>query len=232
MERRSRPFADDHGNALRALVIAVVAIAVIGGVGYALFHKSAGGDKKAGPTTSTAATTTASFPASPNPPLAIGDSVMLGAYDALGRAIPGVVVDAAVSKQFSGGSAGNPSITSIVQAKAAAGKLGDVVIIHGGTNGRFTSGDLAMVMSSLKTVHRVVLINDHEPRAWAPPNNAVLAGDIHKYSNAVLVDWNKLGDAHPKWFVSDGIHLTDAGQDAYAAAIKKAINARAESTVG
>jgi peptidoglycan/LPS O-acetylase OafA/YrhL len=171
----------------------------------------------------TVSTTATTQPAVVQPAIAVGDSVMLGAANALRRHIPGIIVDAEVSKQFADSTLNNPSIISVVQAFGIAGRFGNVVIVHGGTNGRFTDSDLAALMNILKGIKRVVLVNDKEPRSWAAPNNAVLANNLSKYPNAVLVDWSSIGAAHPEYFVKDLIHLTDAGQDAYATAIAAAI---------
>jgi lysophospholipase L1-like esterase len=155
--------------------------------------------------------------ASPPPPLAsppqrvfaLGDSVMLGAAPALEAAIPNLEVDAAVSRQVSAG-------IGILSARQAAGTLGDVVIIHLGTNGTFTSGEFDQMMSILSGVQRVVFVNLKMPRDWESGDNSVIAAGVSRYPNAVLVDWHDTGDAHPEFFYDDAIHLRPDGAASYA----------------
>jgi peptidoglycan/LPS O-acetylase OafA/YrhL len=155
--------------------------------------------------------------ASPPPPLAsppqrvfaLGDSVMLGAAPALEAAIPNLEVDAAVSRQVSAG-------IGILSARRDAGTLGDVVIIHLGTNGTFTSGQFDEMMSILSGVQRVVFVNLKMPRDWESGDNSVIADGVSRYPNAVLVDWHDTGDAHPEFFYNDEIHLRPDGAASYA----------------
>ena len=63
--------------------------------------------------------------------LAIGDSVMLGAEDSLHNAIPGIFVDAKVSRQFW-------DATVVLQAYKNEGLLPGKIVIHMGTNGAFS----------------------------------------------------------------------------------------------
>ncbi len=155
--------------------------------------------------------------ASPPPPLAsppqrvfaLGDSVMLGAAPSLLAAIPNLEVDASVSRQVSAG-------IDILSARRDAGTLGDVVIIHLGTNGTFTSGQFDQMMGVLSGVQRVVFVNLKVPRDWESGDNSVIANGVSRYPNAVLVDWHNTGDAHPEFFYDDEIHLRPDGADSYA----------------
>jgi peptidoglycan/LPS O-acetylase OafA/YrhL len=154
---------------------------------------------------------------SPPPPLAsapervfaLGDSVMLGAAPSMTAAIPNLEVDAAVSRQVSGG-------IDVLAARRDAGTLGDVVIIHLGTNGTFTSGQFDDMMGILSGVQRVVFVNLKVPRDWEGQDNSVIADGVSRYANAVLVDWHDTGDAHPEFFWDDEIHLRPEGADYYA----------------
>jgi peptidoglycan/LPS O-acetylase OafA/YrhL len=154
---------------------------------------------------------------SPPPPLAsapsrvfaLGDSVMLGAVPSMTAAIPNLEVDAAVSRQVSSG-------IDILAARRDAGTLGDVVIIHLGTNGTFTSGQFDDMMGILSGVQRVVFVNLKVPRDWEVEDNSVIADGVSRYPNAVLVDWHDSGDAHPEFFWDDEIHLRPEGADYYA----------------
>src|SRR5262249_7698525 len=71
--------------------------------------------------------TAASAPQSPLRVTAIGDSVMLGAVQALQVAIDGIVIDAAISRQTS-------TAIDILRSRSGSGELGDVVVVHMGNN--------------------------------------------------------------------------------------------------
>ena len=99
---------------------------------------------------------------------AVGDSVMLDYQDPLQTDIPGINVDATVSRQWSDG-------VQILQELKASGQLGAEVIVGLGTNGPITDSDFDAMMQVLSGASRVVFVNFHVDRPWQDPNNAVLA---------------------------------------------------------
>ena len=143
-----------------------------------------------------------------------GDSVMLDYQDPLKTAIPGVVVNAAVSRQWSDGEA-------ILQTLKANGQLGGDVIVGLGTNGPITDADFDNMMAILGGASRVVFVNVHVDRPWQDPNNAVLANGAARYHNVVVADWATLAAQNPQWFGGDGTHLAidGPGADALAALV-------------
>ena len=130
------------------------------------------------PTTARATdSTTTSVPPSLAPPgpgfvagqvTAIGDSVMLDYQDPLEAAIPGISVDAAVSRQWSDGEV-------LLQTLKGEGQLGADVIVGLGTNGPITDTDFDNMMAILSGASRVVFVNVHVDRPWQDSNNAVIA---------------------------------------------------------
>ncbi len=85
-------------------------------------------------------TTTTTVPKGPPPAvLAIGDSVMRGSVGALTNTIPGIVVDAATSRQFG-------EAVGVIGFYNAAGLLPNVIVVHLGTNGVATDGALDQMM--------------------------------------------------------------------------------------
>ena len=121
---------------------------------------------------------------------AVGDSVMLDYQDPLKTAIPGINVDAAVSRQWSDGEA-------ILQTLKADGQLGGDVIVGLGTNGPITDSEFDNMMTILGGASRVVFVNVHVDRPWQDPNNAVLASGATRYPNAVVADWATLAAQNP-----------------------------------
>jgi peptidoglycan/LPS O-acetylase OafA/YrhL len=140
--------------------------------------------------------------------LAVGDSVMMGAVSQL-QAQGNVEVDAAISRQFKAG-------VEVLEARRAAGTLGDVVVIQLGGNGYIQNDEFNRMMAALEGVPRVVLVTIHMDREWQDANNGLLTDRADDYPNTVLADWHALASSHPEWFLSDGIHLTGPGPRAYA----------------
>jgi hypothetical protein len=132
------------------------------------------------------------------------DSVMLDYQIPLEADVPGIDVEAAVSRQWYTG-------VSILQQLKATGQLGAEVVVALGTNGPITSADFDQMMSVLKGASRVVFVNIHVDQPWQDPNNAVLAQGAAAYPNVVIADWATLAAQNPSWFGPDGTHLAIDG---------------------
>jgi hypothetical protein len=180
-------------------------------------HRFSAATRPTASTTSTAPTTTTSTTRPPGPGFnvgrvtAVGDSVMLDYQDPLQTSIPGINVNASVSRQWSDGE-------SILQTMKADGQLGADVIVALGTNGPITDTDFDNMMAILGGASRVVFVNVHVDRPWQDPNNAVLANGAARYANVVIADWATLAAQNPQWFGADGTHLAIDGPGADALA--------------
>jgi peptidoglycan/LPS O-acetylase OafA/YrhL len=149
--------------------------------------------------------------------VAIGDSVMVDTQNALRAQISGIYVDAVVGRHTSGG-------VAILRRLRDANRLGDVVVIHLGTNGRLNSSDFDALMSVLTDVPRVVFVNLKVPRSWETPDNRAIAAGVKRYPNTVLVDWhNRWHECGTHVFWSDGVHPTPSGAACYARMVAAAI---------
>jgi hypothetical protein len=217
----------------KVTVVALVVLALaVAGVAFFVLEtpahsrRAAAPDSTAASSKTTASTTTATAPAPtttttttrPAGPgfnagqvTAVGDSVMLDYQDPLKTSIPGVNVDASVSRQWSAGE-------SILQTMKADGQLGGDVIVGLGTNGPITGSDVDNLMAILGGASRVVFVNVHVDRPWQDPNNAVLADASTRYPNVVVADWATLAGQNPQWFGADGTHLAIDGPGADALA--------------
>ena len=153
-------------------------------------------------------------PLDPNVPsrLAVGDSVMLGTVAELGQVFPGILVNAAVSRQSS-------TLADIVEQIHATGAGRELTIIHTGTNGDMNPTRFGQMLKSLENVRCVVVLNLKVPRRWEASNNAIIAEVTPRFPNTTLIDWNGTGNAHGEWFYNDGFHLRPPGRAAYAALI-------------
>ncbi len=220
---------------IAALAVVVVALLAAGGAFLVLetsatstptHHLATSTPPKATTTTaSTAPTTTTTTTQPPGPGFnagqvtAIGDSVMLDYQDPLKTSIPGINVDASVSRQWSAGE-------SILQTLKADGQLGGDIIVGLGTNGPITDADFDNMMSIVGGASRVVFVNVHVDRPWQDPNNAVLASGATRYPNVVVADWATLAAQNPQWFGVDGTHLAidGPGADALASLIASTLS--------
>jgi hypothetical protein len=214
------------------LVIATVVVVVAAAVaGVLLSHhsapaKSVGSPGKVGlsaPPRSTATastapptTTTTTLP----PPAAgfmaghvtaVGDSVMLDYQQPLETDVPGIDVEASVSRQWGAGE-------ELLQELKSEGRLGGEVIVALSTNGPISSTDFDDMMTILQGASRIVFVNVHVDRPWQDPNNAVLAQGAARYPRVVIADWATLAAANPQWFGEDGTHLAINGTGAAALA--------------
>ena len=150
----------------------------------------------------------------------IGDSVMIDAQPALESDIPGIDVEAAVSRQWDDG-------ITIAQQLKSENRLGAIVVIDLGTNGPVSQQQFTNMMDVLSGASRVVFVTVHLPSyyTWSSSVNATLEQGVPHYARDRLADFNKLADKNPQWFYSDGIHMPigGAGAQAMASLIKSKI---------
>jgi hypothetical protein len=139
---------------------------------------------------------------------AVGDSVMLGAARELQRVLPGLVVDAKVSRGLS-------AAIEILRQRRNAGLLGEFVIVHIGDNSYIRPEQFDELMKLLIDVPHVIVLNLKEPRYWEETNNLIIADTVRRYPNAALIDWREASSKHPEYFGPDGIHIGTAGARAY-----------------
>jgi peptidoglycan/LPS O-acetylase OafA/YrhL len=157
------------------------------------------------PTTTTTATTT-TVPPSPPKPLAIGDSVMLGALPQLVEA--GFNVDAVKGRQFK-------EAVDIVRAYRQNGLLGDRVVIHLGNNGPTSQETVDALMAELADVPVVLLLTVKVSKGWEGPNNGLFYNAVSRFPNVHLLDWYGLSGLRENVFYGDGTHLREEGRRLY-----------------
>ena len=145
---------------------------------------------------------------------AIGDSVMLGARQAL--IARGFRVNAEVSRQF------DDSIR-LVRDLAAGGHLPVNVIVHLGTNGLIDGADCDRLVQVAGRDRLVWLVTVKVPRPYRDPDNARLRACAHRHDNASVIDWYGLSRYHRAWFYGDGYHLRPSGRQEYAGLLDRSI---------
>ncbi|MBE7121243.1 acyltransferase family protein [Bacillus cereus] len=159
-------------------------------------------------------------PAQPKDPLtvtAVGDSIMIDIAPYLKNTFPNIRIDAKIGRQMS------QAIPAVEQLKNE-GNLGNHVIIGLGTNGAFTKEQLASLIEVIGNERKIILINTRVPRPWESLVNEKLKEAASAYKNVVLVDWHSASAGNTAYFAPDGVHLTKAGAEAYAALVAKEVN--------
>ena len=145
---------------------------------------------------------------------AFGDSIMLGTRAYLELAFgDDIVVDAEVSRQFSQ----LPDTIADYKSDPDNPPLGDVVIIHLGTNGFLNSRVFDETMEQLEATRRVLFVNVRVPRTWEDEVNRQLTRGVERWDNAYLVDWHGYSAGQEDNWINptDGVHMVPEGALAY-----------------
>lgn len=158
---------------------------------------------------------------------AVGDSVMLAAAPSLYDAIPGIRVDAGVSRSSSAG-------PGIIDQFAASGQLGRYVVVALGTNGPLNWDAYERIAATAGPDRTLVLVNAYAPRDWIPGVNSDLTAFAATHPGTMIADWARAIDPHVDYLAGDRIHPGTSGGRIYAetvfAAIRQAENQRAIDT--
>ena len=157
---------------------------------------------------------------------AIGDSVMLASAPGLMERLPGIQIDASVSRSLNAG-------VGIAEAQAAAGQLRPYVVIALGTNGPISAQALARLEQAIGPDRHLVLVNAFAPRDWIAGVNAELATFDAAQANVVVADWAGAAAAHQDLLAGDRIHPGPTGGRLFAETVATAVqgveNARAQA---
>ena len=147
----------------------------------------------------------------------VGDSVVEGAQWQLYRIAPQVTVDGRIGRQWW-------ELEGELRQMRAQGLANDVVVIHLGNNGNFTTAMFDGVMNALAGTRLVLFVNIHAPVVWEAEVNGMLARNVNRYAeNARLIDWYTASAGHPEYFIDDGTHLEGPGQVAFRYLIENAL---------
>jgi peptidoglycan/LPS O-acetylase OafA/YrhL len=151
---------------------------------------------------------------------AIGDSVMLASAQQLHSALPGIYIDAQVSRQMAAGLAE-------VSSLASEGLLRPVVIVGLGTNGAVTNGQIRDLLAEIGPSRKLVLVNTYEARPWEHADNSVIGAAALRYPNVVLANWHATIARRTYLLWGDGVHPRPPGARLYAKVVAAAVQAAA-----
>jgi peptidoglycan/LPS O-acetylase OafA/YrhL len=148
---------------------------------------------------------------------AIGDSVMLGARDALAAAIPGLTINAKVGRFMGEGS-------GLVSFLASRNQLPNAIVVHLGSNGPASRSEVVDLIEAAGG-RRVVFVTVRVPRRWEGTTNAAIAEGVKGQPNVRVVDWKHEADEceGDQIIYADGIHLQADGAACYANLIRSAL---------
>ena len=180
-----------------------------------------GGSSTGGSSTGSATATPSAAPAAGDQITAIGDSVMLAAAPTLESQLPGVSIDAVVSRHLG-------TAPGIIQADLNAGTLRKVVVIGLATNGPIDRSMLDQLRTEIGPQRELVLINAQAPRNWIAPNNTILSAFAQTYRNVELANWHDAAQSIFPLLARDQIHFGTSGARVFAGTIEDALQRLAE----
>ncbi|EFA22854.1 acyltransferase family protein [Bifidobacterium gallicum] len=147
--------------------------------------------------------------------LVVGDSVTLGAQEAIMQHFPNAVVDAAVSRYPSSG-------VAAIHDHIDTGYDAQVVIVALGSNGTVVPEAIQGYLDAVQG-RPLYIVLPRAPASWVDPNIALFRQWAADHDNMGLLDWQKLSGEHPEYLVDDGTHLTPSGQQAFATMLYDAV---------
>lgn len=108
-----------------------------------------------------------------------------------------------------------PSTLDVVNRTVADGSIGDVVVIHAGTNGTLDDAALDLILEAVPADTTVWLMTIRTPFGNMFVENENIREAIARWGSrrdVRLLDWNALNDAVPGLIGGDGVHLSVAGR--------------------
>lgn len=140
-----------------------------------------------------------------------GDSVILGIRSQLEEYEPIDLINARVGRQI------NELIEVVgVDAKSVPQAI---TVLNLGNNGPVTEAQVRTLLGLLENQPHVIVVNAAVPRGWRESNNETIDLVLRDFSNATLIDWNRISKNHPEYFAPDGVHLVPTGANVYVSSI-------------
>lgn len=147
----------------------------------------------------------------------IGDSIFLGAAPSFQKIQKNAIIDAKISRQVYQG-------IDVAKKMKKKGRLGDIVIISLGTNGKFNPATGEKLINCIGKKRSIYWINTYGKNlSWQKEVNTAIQNLADKNKNVHVIPWAKEAKNHPDWFYQDGTHLNTKGQDEFSRFIKKQI---------
>lgn len=148
---------------------------------------------------------------------AVGDSVMLASAPALLARLPGIQIDAEVSRSMWAG-------TGIVDSLAAQGALREYVVVALGTNGPVDADALEQIYASVGRTRTLVLVTAYAPRDWIDGVNRDLEAFAASHPGVTIANWSQAIAPHTDALAGDHIHPGETGGEVYARVLADAVD--------
>ena len=148
---------------------------------------------------------------------AVGDSVMLASVPGLLERLPGVQIDAAVSRSSWAG-------PGILQSLADAGQLRRYVVLALGTNGPLDADAMEQIAQICGPDRHLVLVNAFAPRDWIAGVNADLVAFAAAHPGVVVADWAGTVAGRTDLLAEDQIHPGEEGGELFARVVADAVD--------
>ncbi len=148
--------------------------------------------------------------------IAIGDSVMLASAPELAAAMPGIYINALVSRAMIAG-------VVIVQDLAASKRLRPILVVGLGTNGPIALSQIQQLRRAIGPHRWLLLVNTFVPRPWESEVNTTVAAAVRRYPNVLLINWHKAIEHHTDLLWSDGIHPMPIGGKLYSKVVRSVV---------
>jgi peptidoglycan/LPS O-acetylase OafA/YrhL len=148
--------------------------------------------------------------------MAIGDSVMLAAAPELAAAMPGIYINAKVSRAMIAG-------VALVQDLAARKRLRQVMIVGLGTNGPIELYQVQQLRRAIGPHRWLLLVNTFVPRSWEDEVNTTVYRAIRRYPNVLMINWRKAIEHRTDLLWGDGIHPMSTGGTLYAQVVRSVV---------
>lgn len=155
-------------------------------------------------------------------PLALGDSVMLGAARELSRR--GFEVDARCARNPAEG-------LTILRQRRRRGTLPEIVVMALGTNIAVSARDIRRMLRVMGRRRTLMLVTPY--REWHPFHTRPMRRMARRYPKRTkLIDWSSRARGKREWFWKDGTHLRPEGVEVYARMLKRAAWSRLRGRFG
>ncbi|MHB1433651.1 MAG: acyltransferase family protein [Streptosporangiaceae bacterium] len=149
--------------------------------------------------------------------MAIGDSVMLASAPELTHALPGIYINAQVSRAMIAG-------VGIIQEMARAGRLRRVVIVGLGTNGPIALSQIEQLRAAIGEHRWLLLVNTFVPRPWEQEVNDTIVAAARRFPNVLMINWHNAIEHHTNLLWGDGIHPQPIGGVLYARIVRAVVD--------
>jgi hypothetical protein len=146
-------------------------------------------------------------------PLAIGDSVMIGAARPLAHR--GFEVDAKCGRSPHGG-------LFALRRRHRRHTLPESVVMALGTNFFITSRQIGKALRILGPRRTLFLVTPY--RSWRAVGNTPIRRAASRWAGRVtMIDWSSIAYGHSWWFQGDGTHLLRPGIRAYSRLLQRSV---------